>query len=485
MRPLRGGIRNIGRPLTLAGLGVLVVTLLLCMANVVAAIIVCAVGMTVIMVLARRDSENRNLLDRRQERSAFLRAARTGRGLYRSGLLGFVAEGQCRLPGVLSQVRLVSGLDGLGGEFCLVSHGHTGEYSLLIACHPQGVGLADAKVEDSYVAGWAEVMTSLASELGVTQMSVTVDTSPDSGVRFRRALRRNLDADAPALAAEALAQVMDLYATGGSRTEVTFALTYRYRDKNNRFVDEREACRRIGQQIPMLKELLAGAGAGSPSCLTVVELSRMVRVSYDPAVLDVVEDRSDGHVAVAWDDAGPSAAQTSWDWYRHDSGVSRSWQMCDPPSSNVTSSTLTRLLAASDDCDRKRVTLLFRMLPPAQTMFIAEQNRIRAAAQVGQEKTATVRSYTQITKANHQAVETTEGAVLVYFGLLVTATVRSGVDDMDRLDAASRMVEQAAGAAMVNLRVCYGAQDSAFAASLPLGLNVRSYTPQNALSALR
>ena len=42
MRPIAGGIRNIGRPLTLAGLGVLVVTLMLSMVNVVAAIVTAA-----------------------------------------------------------------------------------------------------------------------------------------------------------------------------------------------------------------------------------------------------------------------------------------------------------------------------------------------------------------------------------------------------------------------------------------------------------
>ena len=43
MRPIAGGIRNIGKPLTFAGLGVLVATLMLSMVNVVAGgcLIVC------------------------------------------------------------------------------------------------------------------------------------------------------------------------------------------------------------------------------------------------------------------------------------------------------------------------------------------------------------------------------------------------------------------------------------------------------------
>ena len=66
-----------------------------------------------------------------------------------------------------------------------------------------GASLADDDVEDSYVASWAGLMESLASETGVTQLAVTVDTAPDSGVRFRRTLSKRIVKDAPELAARA------------------------------------------------------------------------------------------------------------------------------------------------------------------------------------------------------------------------------------------------------------------------------------------
>ena len=112
------------------------------------------------------------------------------------------------------------------------------------------------------------------------------------------------------------------------------------------------------------------------------------------------------------------------------------------------------------------------------------QNRQKAANQVSQEKRATVRSMSQIGKANRQAVETNQGAVMVFFGMLVTVTVSRGEQESQRLEAASRAVEQAAGGAKIDLRPCYGAQDTGFAASLPLGLNVRSYTPAGPLGRL-
>ena len=484
MRPIAGGIRNIGKPLTFAGLGVLVVTLMLSMVNVVAAIATAVIGIGTIAVLAVRDREHRNVLDRTVERRSWLSESRKGRALYRSGMLAPVESGECRLPGILSRVSLVEANDGFGDRLTLVRHGHTGEYSLLLACQPQGAALADDDVEDAYVASWAGLLEALGGEAGVTQLAVTVDTSPDSGVRFRRNLAKRTVKDAPELAARAMAQIMDLYATGGASSSVILTLTFRYVDvRDGKFLEPEDAARRIGQLVPNLIRRIADAGGGTARTLTIDEISRMVRVSYDPATQDTLE-QADGQPWIEWEDAGPVACEAGWDHYRHDSGVSRTWEMCDPPKSNVTSSTLARLLGPLSDCDRKRVTVVFHVLPPDKTAFMAEQNRQRAANQVSQEKRASISAMSQINKANRQAIETNRGAAIVFFGMLVTATVRAGDDERMRLEQATHAVEGAAGSAKIDLRPCYGAQDTAFAASLPLGLNLRNYTPPSAFAAL-
>ena len=173
MRPIAGGIRNIGKPLTFAGLGVLVVTLMLSMVNVVAAIATAVIGIGTIAVLAVRDREHRNVLDRTVERRSWLSESRKGRALYRSGMLAPVESGQCRLPGILSRVSLVEANDGFGNRLTLVRHGHTGEYSLLFACQPQGAALADDDVEDAYVASWAGLLEALGGEAGIGVMALS------------------------------------------------------------------------------------------------------------------------------------------------------------------------------------------------------------------------------------------------------------------------------------------------------------------------
>lgn len=288
---------------------------------------------------------------------------------------------------------------------------------------------------------------------------------------------------APELAARAMAQIMDQYAAGGASNDVTLTLTFRYTDRDGKYLEAGEAARRISLLLPSIREQIAQAGGGAARALGMEEITRMVRVAYDPAAQETIEE-SDEPPYIAWEDCGPLMHEAGWSHYAHDSGLSRTWEMVDPPQSNVTADTLTRLLSPLADCDRKRVTVLYRMLPPDKTMFMAEQNRQKAANQVSQEKRATVRSMSQIGKANRQAVETNQGAVMVFFGMLVTVTVSRGEQESQRLEAASRAVEQAAGGAKIDLRPCYGAQDTGFAASLPLGLNVRSYTPAGPLGRL-
>ena len=99
---------------------------------------------------------------------------------------------------------------------------------------------------------------------GVTQLAVTVDTSPDSGVRFRRNLAKRTVKDAPELAAAPWPQIMDLYATGGASSSVILTLTFRYVDvRDGKFLEPEDAARRIGQLVPSLIRRIADAGGGT------------------------------------------------------------------------------------------------------------------------------------------------------------------------------------------------------------------------------
>ena len=482
MRPMPGGIRNIGIPLTIAGMGVLTCTLLVSMASVVAAIAILVVGMGVILVLAIRDREHRNMVDRAVEKRTWMAAQRTGANLYRSGLLAPIDGGKAMLPGILSRVVLTSALDGLGGEFCLVRHSHTGEYSLLLSCQPQGASLADDDVEDSYVASWAGLMESLASETGVTQLAVTVDTAPDSGVRFRRTLSKRIVEDAPELAARAMAQIMDQYAAGGASNDVTLTLTFRYTDRDGKYLEAGEAARRISLLLPSIREQIAQAGGGAARALGMEEITRMVRVAYDPAAQETIEESDEprtSHGRIAGRSctrpAGAIIRTIPAEPHMGDGGPAAKQR--DRRHAHPTAQPIGGLRPQASD----------RALPDAAARQDHVHGRTEPAegSEPGQPgETGHGEVHEPDSKANRQAVETNQGAVMVFFGMLVTVTVSRGEQESQRLEAASRAVEQAAGGAKIDLRPCYGAQDTGFAASLPLGLNVRSYTPAGPLGRL-
>lgn len=485
LRPMPGGFRNIGKPLTILGAGCMVLSLVIMYVNPLAGLAFTAVWILVIGILAHRNAQHRSRVDLAAEKHAYRQGVRKGYNLYRSGLLGWSQGGSLRLPGVLSHVRLMEAHDGYGTPFALVFHEHTGDYSLLLACKPAGASLVDPEVEDSYVAGWAQTMEALASKQGVTQMAVTVDTCPDSGLRFKKILSKHVVQDAPDLAARAMSQVMNLYASGGSRSDVILTLTFHYMSRNKP-VDVRQAARRIALLLPQIRALVADAGGGTVRLMDMRQVSLFVRRCYDPAIQDDLEasEGEDGEPTVDFSDCGPASAEASWDWYRHDSGVSRTWEMCDVPNNNVTSSTLASLLRPVEDCDMKRVTLLFHMMPKGASNVFAERNRVTATGVKKQLRNPTMKSDRQVAAADQQGVETVQGAVIVFFGLLVTGTIYAGEREAERLDAMSAAIEQAAQGALVDLRPCYGAQDVAFAACLPLGLNLRQYKPKSVLTAL-
>lgn len=482
LSPIKQGFHGIGRGLTLAGIAVLAVAVIIANFNPMISLIVAIAGLGAIFFLSRRDAEGRSKPEIADEKYTYRAQARSRRNLYRSGLLSTVKGGTTRLPGILSRVSLIEANDGYGDPFALLKHGKTGEYSLMMSCSSQGAALIDDDVEDRYVANWAALMEWLSNQQGVTQLSVTVDTSPDSGIRFRRTLKRHLVEDAPDLAARAMAQVMAIYTSGGARSDVTLTVSFRFQDMHGRPMEDDDVVYMIALVIPELAERIAASGGGDAHALTMEEVVAMARVCMDPVSQSDIErviqednDEGDPSTALAWEDAGPTTAEAGWDWYRHDSGVSRTWEMCDPPRSAITSTTMARLFAPLGACDRKRVTVIFHLLPPKDTQEFTELNRKKARARSGQDKISTVDNESNVVKTDRQAFEAVQGSVLVFFGMLVTATIEAGDDERERLDLASRAVEGAAGAANVNLRPCYAAQDTGFAASLPFGFNLSQY----------
>jgi hypothetical protein len=145
--------------------------------------------------------------------------------------------------------------------------------------------------------------------------------------------------------------------------------------------------------------------------------------------------------------------------------------MAKAPAGHVFSNTLAQLLAPHPDIARKRVTLVYRHHDPASAAKTVERDRLDAQFAASGKKFGRARDAISKTAADKSAEEEAQGAGLVRFGLIATATVLAAAD----LDLAGVAMENMGNASRITLRPAYGCQASAFAATLPLGINLPSH----------
>jgi hypothetical protein len=378
---------------------------------------------------------------------------------YQAGPLSQVPHGRCRLPGLAAAIEAVDVHDGLGRTTGVLWHRHRALATAVVEVCADGVGLLDAEHVDQRVAGYGEWLAGLAHEPGVVAATVTVCSAPDSGARLHGELAANLVAEAPAVAAEVLAAIDKSYRLSAAQISCYVAITWSAAARHGRRQVDQVA-RHVGQRMPAVTAGLAVAGGGRPWPLSVAELAGVCRGAYDPGA------SSPGDVEVAWEDAGPVAAEEHYDWYRHDSGRSASFVMAQAPSGHVTATALAALLAPQDDVPMKRVTLAYRPLAPAAAAGIVERDRLDAQARATAQRVSRAADSLSVSAAARSAVEQAQGAGVVQFSLMATATVTGGGD----LDAARVAMLDAGLGSRVLLRPAYGSQAAVFAASLPLGL---------------
>jgi hypothetical protein len=261
---------------------------------------------------------------------------------------------------------------------------------------------------------------------------------------------------------------MDTYPAGSATVRAWVSLTFS--GAGGKGVQRKAAgdmARDLAARLPGLSQGLHATGAGAARPLSAQELCEVVRVAYEPKAARLIDAAYSARTVprLSWEEVGPAAAQASWGCYRHDGAVSVSWAMTGAPRGEVQSSVLYQLLAPHRDVDRKRVTLLYRVIGAAAAARIVENDR-NAAMFRASGKRPTARVLREQRSAELTASEEARGAGLVNFGLVVTATVA----DEDRLSMAEAAIDALAATARIQLRPMYGAQDSGFLVSLPLGL---------------
>ncbi|WP_017585613.1 SCO6880 family protein [Nocardiopsis ganjiahuensis] len=466
-RPASAGIMGLGTLGTMFLLGSLIIIVFVVMIGGMlrGAIAAAFLGIVLVGVLTK-DKHGKSAMSKIGVRMLWWKARMLGAHLYRSGPLGRAAWGRYQLPGIAAPLRLSEHKDSYGRPFALLHMPSANHFTCVIASEPDGAALVDMEQVDSWVAEWGHWLANLGDEAGMVAASVTVETAPDTGTRLTREVMGQIDEEAPEFAQRVLLETVEAYPHGSSTVRAFVALTFSP-GKEKKSTPE-EMGREIATHIPGLTQSLAGTGAGAARPMDAQELCEVVLTAYDPAAAVLIEEaKAVGETPeISWADVGPTAHQAGWDKLRHDSALSVSWTMTSAPRGNVQSSILTRLLTPHGDIARKRVTMLYRPLDPARTAAIVEADLRAAQFRATSNAKPTARDLMESRSAQATASEEAAGAGLVNFGMIVTATV----DDLDKEADARAAIMNLAAASRLRLRPAYGAQDSTFAASLPLGI---------------
>lgn len=474
-RPRGGGLGNLSTATTaLFFAGAPVVIIVMMVSNIWFALIFAAVLGVTMLTMTRQDKHGRSLMARAQTRLAFRRSVKAKTNVYRSGPLGFTPWGTNQLPGLAAQTKLSEWQDSWARPFGLIHLPWKNHFTVVFQGEPDGASLVDQSQVDLWVAHWGQWLNALGNEPGAVAATVTIETAPDFGARLRREVESTTDPAAPALARDVLRQIVDEYPRGSATVRALIAVTFQgqMREGGQKRTVE-DVAHDLATRIGLMSQQLASTGAGSVRPLSAQEICEFVRVSYDPEVASTIAEAraKNESVRLDWSNVGPVGADTGWNFYRHDSGYSRTWQMSQAPRGEVYANVLQRLLEPSSVVDRKRVTLLYRPVDPGRAAELVEQDRRQAGIRATSTTQPSMRVLTEQAQALATAREEARGAGLVNFGMLVTATVL----DERRMPDAAAAIENLAASARLFLRPMNGSQDSGFAASLPLGLILPEY----------
>lgn len=477
------GLSTAGTIILLVGI---VVGVFLMMFGLWVAALVFEMFLAVVLLLSmKKNKHGRTMIERIVRKVNWLNTRYSGANVYRAGPLSRVPSGTTKLPGIAAKSTLSEHKDGYGRPFAMVRIPQKNYYTAVLGSEPDAGGMVDQDQVNRWVDRYSMWLGQLTDEPGLVQAAVTVETAPDSGFRLARRVESEIQEDSPAFAQEVIREAVEMLPSGSTVTKAYTSLTYKAALRSGgKSRSEAEVATDLASRLPNITLGLGNTGAGAVEPVTAQELCEVVRVAYDPheAVLFDQAHAQGKAPMLNWNEVGPQAHDAEWDWYHHDNAWSKTWTMSVPPRSAVQSRVLQSLIAPNSELMRKRITLLYRPIDPAAAAQLVEKDLNTATFNSSSSDRVSSRQSREMRAAKATEEEEAEGAGLLNFALIVTATVE---DPRNRAMVDSMMDNLAVGA-RIRIEPAYGAQDSAFAVGLPLGLVVPEMLalPKSVRSAL-
>ncbi|MEV0217849.1 SCO6880 family protein, partial [Micromonospora sp. NPDC050695] len=325
--------------------------------------------------------------------------------VYISGVASRVAAAH-QLPGVLARSEVYEVETGRSGLVAVVVVPQSRHYTVTLRCAPEGMDLVDQAVIDARVGHLASWLAALSREPQLVQAQVTIETTPDPGTRLATEVAATSRPDAPALALQVLNEVVESYPAGSATVDTRVSLTYTA--PPGRSMSHEDVCREVAARLPHLHAGLTGATGDGIIPMSARGLASVVRAAYDPAAaLDLARDTQ--HTP-DWPQAGPVATRESWDSYRHDSGISRTWCLVEAPRGVVYSRLFSRLTDPDPQLLRKRVTMIYRPYSPGEAARLVESDKRDARFLAAKKHRPSARDLTDLAAAEQAAEEEATGA---------------------------------------------------------------------------
>lgn len=401
-------------------------------------------------------------------------AGTRGHRQWRSSLWSEVGT-EASAPPCLSMIRLRE-ISSPGGPIGAIANHADDSLTVVLPVTGGEFLLSDGPDQADLLARWGDVLTQFATEHGGVAHVSWSDFARPSGLDEHRRWLAD-DAHAREGVGAPVASYEDLLAEAPARAmshDIVITLTVDRRHLGAARLGSGTVAARLERATLTAVEILirslnaAGLHPGRP--LQRPQLAALIRTRISPTVFPSPAARvSAGQRLVGH---GPMAVAPSWDHLRIDGSVQRTWWIGDWPRHPVGPAWLEPFLSVGGIS--RSVTVVLAPVPAHQSRKRIERDLIKLDSDAVTKEDKGRRVDARHRRATQALLDREEQIVaghpeIAYLGLVTVSAA-----DLDTLDAHSDLLEQEARACGLDLRVIYARQDTAWAASLPVGLAPRS-----------